>query len=461
MKNNLRNILGLTLVSSALMVSCVTDSFKDPENTCVETTLTKNKEVIDIYNAATATGTLYNNDDIIEAVVTSSDEGGNFFKTISLRSVDNKVGFSISIDDYNLYTQNYRPGTKVLIKLKGLYIMRPTGGAIGLVLGGVPGPPPFGTLQRLGATVYKNHVIPMCSSISEDNLVIKVAKLSDLNNDAYLNALVEVDNVQFENEGVPFGNNPIPDSNPDMNQNITDGFSSLVTRTSKFSNFAGTVLPSGRGKLRAVLTKFNSTYQLVFRTLRDIQLDKPRVDLFVPKVGNSLVYSATLNEPFTSFNDNTNTFPKYINDADYGPRYWSVKSNAGNKYIEMTSFAGRNIPGIPAKGLFIVPVDFTSANTLSFKKQVAFYRGGTPLKVYYIKATDYTAGAVVDRTKLVDITTSFNITYPAEGASDSGFGSVGTYSLPAALTGNGFFVFEYNGTTTQTSTLQIDDIVIN
>ena len=460
MKNNLRNILGLTLVSSALMVSCVTDSFKDPENTCIETTLTKNKEVIDIFNAATATGKLYDKEDIIEAVVTSSDEGGNFFKTMSLRSIDNKVGFSISIDDYNLYTQNYRPGTKVLIKLKGLYIMRPTGGAIGLVLGGAPAGN-FGTLQRLDATVYKNHVIPMCSSISEDNLVIKVAKLSDLNNDAYLNALVEVDNVQFENVDVTFGSNPVPATNADKNENITDGLSSLVTRTSKFSNFAGTILPLGKGKIRAVLTKFNSTYQLVFRTLRDIQLDKPRVDFATPIVGNALTYPGTLNEPFTSYTVNTTNFPKYINDADFGPRYWAVKAFSGNNFIEMSSFAGSSNPGVPAKALFIVPIDFTAANTLTFKKQVRFYRGGSTLKVYYIKATDYTPGAVVDRTKLVDITTSFNITYPAEGASDSGFGSVGTYSLPAALTGNGFFVFEYNGTTTQTSTLQIDDIVIN
>lgn len=110
----------------------------------------------------------------------------------------------------------------------------------------------------------------------------------------------------------------------------------------------------------------------------------------------------------------------------------------------------------------MVPVDFTAANTMTFKEEMRFYRGGVALKVYYIKSTDYVAGSAVDRTKLTDITSSFNLlSYPAIGASENSFNSAGTYNVPASLTGNGYFVFEHIGTETLTTTVQIDDIVIN
>ncbi len=38
---------------------------------------------------------------------------------------------------------------------------------------------------------------------------------------------------------------------------------------------------------------------------------------------------------------------------------------------------------------------------------------------------------------------------------------IGTFSIPATLTGNGYFVFEYTGNETITTTVQIDDILIN
>jgi len=225
------------------------------------------------------------------------------------------------------------------------------------------------------------------------------------------------------------------------------------------------MLPSGRGKIRAVLTKFNSSYQLIIRNERDVKLTQPRVDYAPPIVGSTNTFDATLNESFSSYALNLANFPKYINDADFGSRYWQVKqfTTAGvpNKYIEMTSFAGSSSPGVKANTFFIVPVDFTAANTMTFKEEMRFYRGEPNLKVYYVKSTDYTAGSVINRTKLVDITASFAITYPAVGASESAFNSAGTYNIPASLTGTGYFLFEYIGTATSTTTTQIDDIVIN
>ena len=105
----------------ATLFSCVNgDDYGTPNlsNDCV--TIAKTKEVSDITNIATATTVQYTTDenltDYIEAYVTSSDEGGNFYKSISMMSLDGLKGFSMPVDNYNLYTE-FEPGRKVTIKL--------------------------------------------------------------------------------------------------------------------------------------------------------------------------------------------------------------------------------------------------------------------------------------------------------------------------------------------------------
>jgi Family of unknown function (DUF5689) len=150
MKNKI-NQLFTVLFTVVLFSSCVNDAFKEPTEECVDPTLVKNKEVQAVYAAAVAVPTSpVATDDVLEAVVTSSDEGGNFFKSVSLMSLDGTRGFSMSIDEYNLYTKNLQPGRKVYVKIKDLYTSLPTGGARGLNIGGIPSGT-FNTLSRISA----------------------------------------------------------------------------------------------------------------------------------------------------------------------------------------------------------------------------------------------------------------------------------------------------------------------
>jgi hypothetical protein len=464
MKNKIINIF-LLLLTTAFFLSCVNDSFNDQLTyDCVAPTLVKTKEVQDIYAATPATGipTKYTNDDVIEAIVTSSDEGGNFFKTISLLSTDGTRGFSILIDEYNLYTKKLQPGKKVFVKMKNLYHALPTSGTKGLLFGGAP----IGTstdLTRISVFEYGKFIIPTCTVVDEETIV-KHLTLAQLNNDAYLNALVEVDNVEFENEGATYGNNP--DVQFDKNENITDGVTSFVTRTSKFSNFAGSLLPLGRGKIRGVLTKFGSTYQLSIRNERDVKLNSPRVDYWLPIVGNNIQYLTAFTENFESYTAGTgnagqNNFPKYINDPVVGTKTWRCRAITGSgatKYIEMSSFGS---PLQNNRVLFIVPIKMTGTNKLSFKTRASFFTGN-PLKVYY--STNYTPGSTIDTATLVDITNKFFLSNGSNSNFNSSIPSGGSaYTLPNI--GNGFIVFEYTGsgvaTPALTTNFGIDDIVIN
>ena len=84
----------------------------------------------------------------------------------------------------------------------------------------------------------------------------------------------------------------------------------IIVRVSEFANFAGNQIPSGNGKIRGVLTKYNSDYQFMIRTINDVNLPNDRLDLdfFPPIVGTSIVYNSTLNEPFTSYTVNSTKF---------------------------------------------------------------------------------------------------------------------------------------------------------
>lgn len=443
-------------------VSCVTpDDYSAPQETCTD--LTATLPVATLNAATTTVAQQYTADDIMEAYVTSSDEGGNFYKSISFVSLDGTQGFSIPVDQYNLYTE-FEPGRKVYVNMKDQYFIRDSNATkIGaLYNNGTPANLTDDTVGRLSIVNYKNVLTKSCTKIDEDNIVNNLTIAQALNN-SNINKLIEFDMVQFSDASVGqnYYDTDVFTIGGGTNHQLIDAVGGSITvRVSEFATFAANQIPTGNGKVRGVLTKFGSTFQFMIRTLEDVKLDNARLDydFFPPIVGNGIVYNSTLNEPFTTFGPaNLQNFAPYINDAAVGSRYWQLKDFGGNKYIQMSSFGGSAEAN---RALFIVPVDMTAANTLQFKTKTGFNTGAT-LKVYY--TTDLIPGNQITTATLTNITSNFTIDNgPANGYSTN-FLNSGVYSIPAAVTGNGFFVFEYvgNGSTGPTTTMQIDDIVIN
>jgi hypothetical protein len=455
---NFKTILSVSLF--ATLFSCInSDNYDAPElsGECTDLTATTTIQAI----AASATGTVqqYTNDGIIEAYVTSSDEGGNFYKSISMVSLDGTKGFTMPIDAYNIYTK-FEPGRKVFINLKNRYFYNSSISS-SLEIGSLydNSPPLTDEIGRISAVEYESVLKRSCTKVNENTLVNYLTIPSALNN-ANLNKLIEIDNVQFSDNNVGKTyfdvNNQIGGA---TNNTVTDALgNSIVVRVSEFANFASKTVPSLNGKIRGVLTKYFGGYQFMVRTENDIKLINTRIDSTPPIVGTSLTYDATLNEPFTSYTTtNQQIFPKYINDAAIGTRYWQVKTFGGNKYIQMTSFGGTAEAN---RSLFFVPINLTAASTVSFKTKAGFTNGAC-LKVYY--TTNYVAGSDVTTATLTNITSSFTIDAGLSSGYPTNFTDSGNWAIPSTLTGNGFLVFEYigNGSGGVTTTMQIDDIVIN
>ena len=473
MKINFIKTIALTILLSAALPGCINDDdYGNPNMDCVEPAVTVNKTVAEVFAAATTTMQQYTADDVIEAYVNSSDERGNFFKTVYMQTIPADgvapIGFSVAIDKTTLFGAGFYPGRKVYIKLKGLYFAKVYNGlAIGANYNGAVG--------RISEAQYKNFVMPSCSEIGEDELV-RTLTISEALTAANLNTLIEIENVQFD---TPFVGGTYYDkydtantAGGSTNRKLIDADGNkIIFRTSSFANFSGNIIPGNSGKVRGVLTKYSNDYQFIARSGDDIKLTEERFGANTPpggsttaKGGTAIAYMGSFTETFESYALDATTFPKYVNDYTVGGRYWELNqfpTGTGNKYIEMTSFSGSTNPGVVANTYFIVPVDFTAASTFKFDKEIR-YMAGQCLKVYYATAAQYTALGAINPANFTDITASFTgLTYPATGASQNSFTTAGTYNIPASLTGNGFFVFEYAGTATITTTVQLDNITVN
>ena len=469
MKTNILKSILLTTLLAGVFSSCVNeDNYPVPNLECIDSTLSANKQVQEIINQAPITvdpAVPYANDDVIEAYVVSSDEGGNFYKSISFQTKGTStvapVGFSVPVDVGGTFT-NFRPGTKVYIKLKGLYTdIYNSSMRIGSLYLLNPATEEY-AVGRLSIFDYGKVLKRSCNTTNEEDLVRKLSVSQALSN-SNLNTLIELQNVQFDADVI---GKTYYDATNDLggatNHLLSDEFGNkIIFRTSSFANFAGNVATSLSGTVRGVLTKYGSDYQFLARTEADIKLTKPRltIDFSAPIVGNALSYSGSFTETFESYvtaSPGNRTFPKYINDPVVGARYWENKTFGGNKYIQMTSFGGTAEDN---RTLFFIPVDMTAANTFSFKSKSGFTNGNV-LKVYY--STNYIPGTNVNNATLVDITSSFIISPGLSSGYPTAFTYSGNYNIPAGITGNGYFIFEYvgSGISGITSTLQIDDVVV-
>jgi Family of unknown function (DUF5689) len=466
MKNIILKSALLLSLTTGLFFGCASDDhYSTPENTLETYELTPTTTVAAVKASAPFVDDTppsltppiqITTDDIIEAYVTSSDAKGTFYKSISFQTIptdgSNPIGFSVPLNVTTLFGKGFTPGRKVYIKLNGLYI--------GIVYGSLQiGSLYEGTVGRISEFEWQDHLFPSATIVPESDMV-RTLSLAAAYTDANQNTLVELDAVQFSDSSINRTYYDIDSGGGATNHTLLSaaGGASQIIRFSSFCPFTGKQVPTLSGKIRGVLTKYDTDFQFIVRYESDIKLTQPRFDVNPPVGGSALVYSGNFTEPFTSYTtSNQSVFPKYINDPVVGTRLWQVKTFSGNKYIQMSSFGGT--PEVN-RTAFIVPVDFTAANNFSFKTLSGF-DNGSPLKVYY--STDYVPGGVLTAATLVDITSNFNIPNGPSGAYASSFTSSGVWAIPTGITGNGYFIFEYNGNGNGgvTTTMEVDDITVN
>lgn len=456
--NKFFNHLFAIFTFTILFTGCVQDDdWETPQVICESKFPAPNITMVDFVALAPSTGSvLLDQDYLFDGYVVSSDENGNFFKTISFQDSPSnpQVGLQVEIDKSANYS-DFPIGSHIRISAKGLRL----GTDKGIIkIGSNDKNFPIG---RIPSSLISRFLSGVCigNGLDVQKIIpLQLPSLSEAKQQKYVNMLVTVPNVQF---GILELGKTYLDfqsgAGVDTDRKIEDNTGSTsILRNAGFVTFGNELLPKGNGALIFVVSKFNNSYQMLIRGLFDVQIPESglRFDASAPKGGSAIAYNGSFTEDFQSYTGtDLEIFPKYINDPFTGDRYWQLKSFSSNKYIQLSAFnAGGNM-----KTYFAVPVDFTAANTIHFKTKYGYYNG-QPLKVYtttnYIPLGDFSSAT------LTDITNNFVFSTSSPTEFAASYTDSNIYNFPAALTGNGFIIFEYDGSVI-TSTVQLDDIVVN
>lgn len=441
--------------------SCVKDDdWSLPPINCSdewETDLTMD-ELFAMVNSANGELLSFDEQRILEGYVISSDSTGNFFKTVSIQNKKENptLGLQVEMDRTNLFN-NFPEGSKIKINLKGLNVGYDRG-MLKIGENYVDG----GGNTRIGRMAefkIDGHVARTCDLIDKVTPVV-FNNLEEVFNNAVFNTLITINNVQFADAelGTTYAD-AVGQQTMDKKL-IDENGKTIKLRNSGFASFAGEPIPSGSGSITVVVSGYDgnqngtisaSEYQVYIRDTNDVQFNNPR---FGDDPGEpSGEFFSCLTEDFTSYGVDTENFPKYENLPITGTRKWRVAEFGGNKYIQVSAYNASTA----IVSYFVVPVNFSEADTFSFKTKDGFYTGN-PLKVYY--STNYVPGGNMNNATLIDITSSFNISSGSTNGYAADFTESGNYSL-ASLSGNGVIVFAYEGSGSgTTTTMQIDDIKI-
>jgi hypothetical protein len=335
MKSTFYSFLFL-IVFVAFFSSCANDAIEIPQLRCDQPDFKTNKTLTEIHANAGAIVAQYTYDDSIEGYVVSSDENGNFFKTISLQTLGTAttpaLGFSVPVDVTNTYV-DFRLGSKVYVKLKNQYTDIYFGS---LRIGGIyVNSYNEGNVGRLSQNDYKKVLNASCVSLREELLVRKLS-IPDLISDANINTVVELSEVQFTEAAL--GRNYFEGTNNvggATNWSLIDQFGNQVLfRTSSFADFAQNKVPSGIGKVRGVLTKFGSDYQLLARSEKDVVMTEPRRVPF-------------FSQDFQTVVDKTNlSIRGWANIVQKGTIFWKGTVFSGNGYAEFNITGAKVISNI-------------------------------------------------------------------------------------------------------------------
>lgn len=291
MNSNFRRGILIILVAQHLFVfhACVKDkNFEEPKPICEQPVA--NAGYSEIKNMYVDETFQIQEDLIIEGYVTSSDQAGNFFSVLHFqdRSSNPTEGFQIEIDRRESYLF-YPVGSKIHIKLKGLYLGRSKGV---FKIGGIF--TSFGnqSVGRLPAAVVDEHIFVACDETAVVHPTI--TSISELNH-GLTNTLVQFAGIEIlENE---LGETFALEREATERTLVDCDDNALILLNSGFSDFQADTLPSANGSITGVLLRENDNYQLVIRDLGDIDFPNERCEDLIDEFTSTRIFISELADP--------------------------------------------------------------------------------------------------------------------------------------------------------------------
>lgn len=379
----------------------------------------------------------------LRGVITASDKkDGNLYKEAYLQ--DGTTGLRMVFDA----TSGLYAGDSVLVNVKGLWL-----GDYGnfIQMGSAPYTDDSGNLRVSGFNMDQ-HI----KKISTGHATVPVkATIQQVKSAAWLGRLVRLEEVQFDDDetGRSWAD-AMADPPAAANRDLVDcSGKSIIVRTSGYASFAGETLPAGKGSIVGIVTVFNSDYQLVVRDYSEVQMNGNRCG-YVPQPQGAPLES--LSENFNKFADNATIYINgWQNLASAGGRLWLAKLFSGNAYAQATGYNS----GLTSMVTWLVtnPVTLSTPKVLTFESAKAYWAhtgDHQPLELLF--STDFNGNNLTTATW----TPLTGGRLAQKSDPDHTFIPSGNILLPVQAGKSGTVAFRYSGSSSESTTFRIDNIVI-
>ena len=356
----------------------------------------------------------FENDLTVYGIITMDETDGNIYKNVFMQDHTGAINVRL-MSGGGLYE-----GDSIRIALKGCYLSSYNG-----------------VLQLDSVDVDWNVVKQSVGN----SLIPEVVSIDQITS-AKESELVKIENVQFvqwqldetyaDKENLQSEDRLLEDQNGNT----------VVVRTSGYSSFADQTIAQGSGSIVCIVNHFNGEIQLLIRSYAEINMDEPRFP-------GLLLYK--------DFNDDDIYSGGWTTQAVVGTfAEWETSSAGGapNPYAVISNYDFDSGNNVATDNWLISPSFDLSASvtpTLSFDNAENYGGPALELKI----STDYVSGDPSTAT-WTDITGMANW-------SSGGFTFVnsGNIDLSAYTSDNVHVAFRYQGTTTDGSTWELDNIIIN
>ena len=445
----------------ATFTACVQDDdYSIPVISGVEPNVTETntfKQIKDMY-----AGDVVNFSDglVISGYVVSSDESGNFYKSIAIQNdidgIDDdtsnpRLGLKLLIDASDLF-ERFNVGRKVYIRLDGLAMNESRDGSGDYEIG-LYDETEFNELTEIpeyilngysfGDVVYAPAVE---RSLVTETIIPKVMTISDFT-DADVNTLVQLEGIQSSNIGDTFAGLPSDQYDAERTLFSCADNSTVTLATSTFANFKDQGIPTGKGTATAILSvNFSGdAYILKVNNATDLDFTENRCDPIFEENFESYGFGDTIDQNgWTNYMEaGTKDFHAYNDSYSIGQsaRIGSYNSGDSSTITWMIS------PGID--------MDAQAGEVLSFQTSNSFSDGST---LEALISTDW------DGTP-AGVTSATWTTLPGTIVADSEFYQnwVGSGAIDlSGYTGTAYIAFKYvgSGASGFDGTYEIDEIKI-
>ncbi|MBL4592816.1 MAG: choice-of-anchor J domain-containing protein [Flavobacteriales bacterium] len=416
---NSKKILGIALLATTILFTSCEKEFDSPpiNEIPIGSVLT----VADV-KALLVPGqeTYFTTDISVYGVVTIDESTGNLYKETYIQ--DATGGLYLRFTS----TSGVNIGDSVRINLNGGSILEYTG------------------MLQINNLDPDNNVIKIETQVFKQPEITQITDLLIAGNNAYYQGrLIQLNDVEFTCDEV--GNtfaDAITQSSEDRNLSDTLG-NLVIVRSSGFSNFANTTLPSGRGNLIAVVSEYNGLMQLIIRDPNELTLSGTRFKKCADFSKN--------------FSDQSITSGGWSTQLITGTINWATsdQGSSGNFYGVMSNYISPN--NFAAETWLISPsLDFSSSTAPLFDFKNAYNFSGTALEV--LVSTNYDGLSIPATATWTPLSVQLSSGgFSWVNASDAPNGPV---DLTPYLVNNVYIAFKYTGSASNGSTWEIDDIEI-